>query len=68
MYTCTITDFGLEYSSDSISKIANNLYNYITENYGSHTVTKVSTNAVYKDCRFITSTGEYIIKTKHEEV
>lgn len=68
MITCTLDDSGLTYRSNSVSDIANKLYDYIMENYGVHTVTKIPTEAVYKSCKLISSVGEYLIKTKSQEI
>lgn len=68
MITCTLNDNGLTYTADSVSDIAHKLYDYIMENYGVHKVMKVPTETIYKSCKLISSTGEYIIKTKNQDI
>lgn len=61
MFTATINDTGLSYSSENISDIGQKLNDYIIESYGTYTVVNVQKEETYNSCKIITSPGEYLI-------
>ena len=67
-HKCYIDEDGLTYAADTVKEIADKLYDYITEMYGKHTVLKIKTEAVYNSCKLISSSGEYLIRTKQKNI
>lgn len=66
MFTGTISDSGLNYSSESVNDIGVKLNEYIQEEYGPYSVQNVSKETTYSGCQVITSPGEYLIKLKKD--
>ena len=61
MITGQIDDCGLTYTGATVKDVSEQLDNYITENYGEHTVENLRTNTVYSKCKIISSPGNYLI-------
>lgn len=68
MFTATISDIGLSYKADTVADISTKLYEYVMESYGTHTVLNMRDNTVLNSCKRITSPGEYMITTKHDNM